>query len=125
MGNPFRSMLPRSVSRLQGLRGPLCQRAGSRTFSAAGEAFPFTKGIQYEGPKSTNVLAFKDYNADEVIMGKTMKEWCRFSVVYWHTFRGGGMDPFSYGAPTLAGGNRPWDDGTGSVENACRRADVA
>ncbi len=43
-------------------------------------------------------------------------------MVYWHTFRGGGMDPFSYGCPTLI---RPWDDGTNSIENAKRRVDVA
>jgi len=94
---------------------------GTRTI-ATSEAFPFIQKVQYEGPKSTNPLAFKDYNADEVIMGKTMADWCRFSVVYWHTFRGGGMDPFSYGCPTLI---RPWDDGTGTVENAKRRVDVA
>jgi len=67
-------------------------------------------------------MAFKDYNADEMIMGKPMKEWCRFAVCYWHTFRGGGMDPFSYGCPTL---ERSWDDGSASVENAKRRVDVA
>jgi xylose isomerase len=34
-----------------------------------------------------------------VILGKTMAEWCRFSVVWWHTFRWGGNDPF--GVATL------------------------
>lgn len=49
-------------------------------------------------------------------MGKTMREWCRFSVCYWHTFRGTGADPFGMG--TLV---RPWEDGSGSLENAKRR----
>lgn len=39
---------------------------------------------------------------------------------YWHTFRGVGLDPF--GGATIF---RPWEDGTNSVENATRRADVA
>jgi len=94
---------------------------GARSYATA-EAFPFVQKVQYEGPKSANPLAFKDYNADEVIMGKSMKEWCRFAVCYWHTFRGGGMDPFSYGCPTL---EREWDDGSNSIENAKRRVDVA
>merc|ERR1711908_245844 len=80
-------------------RSPMSAAKKPRT--APPEAFPFTKKIKYEGPGSKNRMAFKDYNADEVIMGKPMKEWCRFAVCYWHTFRGGGMDPFSYGCPSL------------------------
>ncbi len=76
--------------------------------------------IEYEGPGSKNPLSFKHYNADEVVEGKTMREHLRFSVCYWHTFRGTGADPF--GAGTL---QRPWDDGTESVENAINRVRVA
>jgi xylose isomerase len=83
-------------------------------------AFPDIGKIPYEGPKSTNPLAFRWYNPDEVVEGKTMAEHLRFSVVYWHTFRGTGSDPF--GAATLL---RPWDDGTPSLENAIRRVRVA
>ena len=83
-------------------------------------AFPDIPKIQYEGPQSQNPLAFRWYNPDEVVAGKTMKEHLRFTVVYWHTFRGTGSDPF--GAATL---QRPWDDGTESVENACNRARAA
>ena len=83
-------------------------------------AFPEIEKIQYEGPESRNPLAFRWYDENEVIEGKTMKDHFRFSVVYWHTFRGNGSDPF--GSPTLV---RPWDDGTESVENACNRARVA
>ncbi|NOX54927.1 MAG: xylose isomerase [Planctomycetes bacterium] len=82
--------------------------------------FPDVSKIEYEGPDSKNPLAFKHYNPDEVVDGKTMKEHLRFSVCYWHTFRGTGVDPF--GAPTMI---RPWDDGTDSLDNALRRVDVA
>lgn len=59
--------------------------------------------IPFEGPNSTNPLAFKRYDANKVIGGKTMAEHLRFAVCYWHTFRGNGADPF--GLPTM---NRPW-----------------
>jgi xylose isomerase len=83
-------------------------------------AFPEIEKIAYEGPDSKNPLAFHWYNEDEVVEGKTMKEHLRFSVVYWHTFRGTGSDPFGPGTMV-----RPWEDGTDSVENACNRARVA
>jgi xylose isomerase len=83
-------------------------------------AFPEISKIPYEGPQSKNPLAFRWYNAGEKVEGKTMAEHLRFSVVYWHTFRGTGSDPF--GAATML---RPWDDGSDSVENAQRRARVA
>jgi xylose isomerase len=83
-------------------------------------AFSDIPKISYEGPDSDNPLAFQWYNADEVIEGKTMRDHLRFSVVYWHTFRANGSDPF--GMPTL---NRPWDDGSESVENAVNRVRVA
>ena len=83
-------------------------------------AFPDITKISYEGPNSKNPLAFKHYNPDEVIEGKTMKDHLRFAVVYWHTFRGTGSDPF--GAGTM---HRPWDDGTNSVDNAINRVHVA
>ncbi|MFO0906024.1 MAG: xylose isomerase [Pirellulales bacterium] len=83
-------------------------------------AFADVPQIQYEGPQSKNPLAFRWYNPDEVVEGKTMKDHLRFSVVYWHTFRGTGSDPF--GSATML---RPWDDGTESVANACNRARVA
>ena len=84
-------------------------------------AFPeVTDRVPFEGPDSRNPLAFKHYNADEVIEGKSMREHLRFSVVYWHTFRGTGADPF--GSGTML---RPWDDASDSIENAQNRARVA
>jgi xylose isomerase len=84
------------------------------------EAFSNIKKIQYEGPKSKNPLAFKWYNPDEVIDGKSMRDHLRFSVVYWHTFRGMGADMFGSGTAL-----RPWEAATDSVENAKNRVRVA
>lgn len=81
-----------------------------------GEFFPAIPKIKYEGPNSKNPLSFKWYNAEEVILGKKMKDWMRFSVAFWHTFRGTGADPF--GAPTKMW---PWEDGTNSLAMAKRR----
>ncbi|MGC6441571.1 MAG: xylose isomerase [Rubripirellula sp.] len=83
-------------------------------------AFPDVPVIQYEGPQSDNPLAFRWYNPDEIVEGKTMKDHLRFSIVYWHTFRGTGADPFGPGTA-----DRPWDDGSESVANAQNRARVA
>ena len=52
-----------------------------------------------------NLLVFKHYNADEIILNKPMHEWLRFAVCYWHTFRGMGADMF--GTATL---ERLWDE---------------
>jgi xylose isomerase len=89
-----------------------------RTKSA--EAFPDIGKIEYEGSKSRNPLAFKDYDANAVIAGKTMREHLRFSVVYWHTWRNQLSDQFGVGTAV-----RPWDDGTNSIKNAERRVRVA
>lgn len=83
-------------------------------------AFPEIERIPYEGPESKNPLAFRYYNADEMVEGRTMRDHLRFSVVYWHTFRGQGSDPFGPGTAL-----RPWEDETDSVENAQNRVRVA
>lgn len=82
--------------------------------------FPDVNKIQYEGPDSTNPLAFAHYNAEEVVEGKTMRDHLRFSVAYWHTMRGTGADPFGPGCHV-----RPWEDGTDSVDMAIKRVRVA
>ena len=84
------------------------------------EAFPNISKIKYEGPKSKNPLAFKWYNPEEVVEGKSMKDHLRFSVTYWHTFRGMGADMF--GSSTAL---RPWEAANDSVDNACNRVRVA
>ncbi len=64
--------------------------------------------IKYEGPKSDNPFAFKFYNPEEKVGGKTMEEILRFSVAYWHTFTEDLSDPFGAGTAI-----RPWDKYTG------------
>lgn len=83
------------------------------------EFFPDVPKIQYEGPKSKNPLAFKHYNPDEVVEGQKMSDLMRFAVAYWHTMRGMGSDPFGPGTA-----DRPWEDGTDSVDMALTRVDV-
>ena len=82
-------------------------------------AFPEVKKIVYEGPESKNPLAFRHYNPDEKVEGKTMKDHLRFSAAYWHTMRGTGADPFGPGTAV-----RPWEGATDTVENAKKRAKV-
>ncbi|MFL3665257.1 MAG: xylose isomerase [Verrucomicrobiota bacterium] len=82
--------------------------------------FPKIKKIKYEGPDSKNPLAFKWYDENEIVAGKTMRDHLRFSVVYWHTFRNPLSDPFGAGTAF-----RPWDDGSESVKNAQKRVKVA
>jgi len=77
------------------------------------EFFSNVKKIQFEGKDSDNPLAFKYYNPDEVIGGKTMKDHLRFAVAYWHTFQGTGGDPFGPGTAI-----RPWDNITDPMELA-------
>ena len=76
--------------------------------------------IAYEGPGATNALAFRHYNPDELIDGKTMSAHMRFSIAYWHSFRGTGSDPFGPG--TIL---RPWEKGTDAVSIAKVRMDAA
>jgi xylose isomerase len=74
--------------------------------------------IKYEGPDSTNPLAFRFYNPDEMVGGKRMEDHLRFAVAYWHSFAWEGSDPF--GGRTF---DRPWfgDD----MAKAKIKADVA
>src|SRR6187399_2667528 len=83
-------------------------------------AFPEVERIKFEDAQSKNPLSFRHYNAEEKVGGKTMRDHLRFSVVYWHTFRGTGGDPFGPGCAV-----RPWEDGTDSVEMAVKRVRVA
>ena len=82
--------------------------------------FPTVATIAHEGPGSANPLAFRHYNPAEVIDGRTMKEHLRFSIAYWHAFRGVGSDPFGPG--TIC---RPWESGKDPVSVAKVRLDAA
>ncbi|MDY7215078.1 MULTISPECIES: xylose isomerase [Bacillus] len=76
----------------------------AQSHSSSINYFGSANKVVYEGKDSTNPLAFKYYNPQEVIGGKTMKEHLRFSIAYWHTFTADGTDVF--GAGTM---QRPWD----------------
>ncbi|MDN4503213.1 xylose isomerase [Alteromonadaceae bacterium BrNp21-10] len=76
--------------------------------------------IQYEGSSSSNPLAFKHYNPEEKILGKTMKEHLRFAACYWHNFCWDGADVF--GAGTFG---RPWLKAGDPMERAIEKANVA
>ncbi|WP_435132783.1 xylose isomerase [Formosa sp. A9] len=76
--------------------------------------------IKFEGKESDNPLAFKYYNPDQIVAGKTMKEWFKFSIAYWHTFCAKGGDPF--GTDTM---NFEWDNATDPIQAAKDKADAA
>lgn len=82
--------------------------------------FPNIPAIPYEGPTSKNPLAFRHYDPDEVIDGKTLSAQMRFSIAYWHSFRGVGSDPFGPG--TI---RRPWEQGKDALSVAKTRMDAA
>jgi xylose isomerase len=79
--------------------------------------------IGYEGPESTNPLAYRFYDPDEKVLGKRMEDHLRFAVAYWHSFAWEGGDPF--GGRTF---DRPWFAKAGAadtMELARLKADVA
>jgi xylose isomerase len=76
--------------------------------------------VRYEGPHSANPLAFRHYDADALVHGKTMAQHLRLAVCYWHTFVWPGSDVF--GQPTFM---RPWHSGGDELTMARRKADAA
>lgn len=76
--------------------------------------------IKYEGSTSKNLFSFKYYNPEELVLGKSMKEHCRFAMSYWHTLTYMGSDPF--GGATMA---RPWDNTEDSMKKAIERVHAA
>ncbi len=86
----------------------------------ASQFFKGVKKIKFEGRKSDNPLAFKWYDENKVVAGKTMKEHLRFAVSYWHTFCGTGGDPFGPGTK-----NFPWDRKRDALSRAYDKMDAA
>ncbi len=84
------------------------------------EYFKGIDKISYEGNKSDNPFAFKYYDENKLIAGKTMKDHFRFAVAYWHTFCGTGADPF--GLPTK---NFPWLQADDPIQQARDKMDAA
>ena len=76
--------------------------------------------IKFEGAESKNPMAFKWYDENRVVAGKTMKEYLRFAVAYWHTFCGTGGDPFGPGTQIF-----PWIGAADPMDAAKEKMDAA
>ena len=76
--------------------------------------------INYEGKESDNPLAYKYYNPERIVAGKSMRDHFKFAVAYWHTFGGQGSDPFGPGTQ-----NFPWDQPKDPMDAAKAKADAA
>lgn len=84
------------------------------------EYFKNVPVIRYEGCESDNPLAFRWYDANRVVAGKTMQQHLRFACAYWHSFCGTGADPF--GEPTHL---FPWNEYGDPLSRAKAKADAA
>ena len=91
----------------------------TQPFIGATEYFPGIGQIPYEGRSSDNPLAFKVYDPDRVIGGKSMREHLRFAACYWHTFCNAGHDPFGPGTRRF-----PWEKGD-AMASAEAKVDAA
>ncbi|MFM1914253.1 MAG: Xylose isomerase [Bacteroidota bacterium] len=84
------------------------------------EYFKGIDKIQFEGVDSDNPMAFKYYDENRIIAGKSMKEHLRFAIAYWHSFCGDGSDPFGPGTM-----HYPWDSASDYKTRAEDKADAA
>lgn len=82
--------------------------------------FPDIDAIKFEGPESDNPLAYRYYDPDRVVMGKTLRDHFKFSVCYWHTFCGAGADPFGPGTYVF-----PWQKESDPIARAKLKMDAA
>lgn len=82
--------------------------------------FDEIKKIQFEGKDTTSHLAFRYYEADRTVMGKTMAEHFKFAIAYWHTFSNTGGDPFGGGTKAF-----PWDSASTVEQRATDKMDAA
>lgn len=90
------------------------------TLNTDTEYFKGIGKISFEGQATDNPLAFRWYNADQVVAGKKMKDHLRFAGAYWHSFCGNGSDPF--GGPTHL---FPWDVKSDPIDRAKAKMDAA
>jgi xylose isomerase len=84
------------------------------------EYFKGVGRIPFEGRESKNPLAFKWYDENAVVAGRTMKEYFRFAVAYWHSFRASGLDPFGPGTRDM-----PWLEADDPITQAKQTMDAA
>ncbi|KAA5543437.1 xylose isomerase [Adhaeribacter rhizoryzae] len=82
--------------------------------------FPGIDQIKFEGRESNNPLAFKYYDENKMVGGKSLKDHFRFSVAYWHTFTGTGGDPFGPGTRVF-----PWATSSDAITCAKEKMDAA
>ncbi|HOO85012.1 MAG TPA: xylose isomerase [Prolixibacteraceae bacterium] len=81
--------------------------------------FPSVGQIKFEGKESKNPLAFRYYNPEKVVYGKTMAEWFKFSMAWWHTLCAEGGDPFGPGTQ-----KHPWVGAADALQAAKDKMDA-
>ena len=86
---------------------------------ATKEFFPGIGKIQFEGKESKNPMAFRYYDANKVVLGKTMAEWLKFSMAWWHTLCAEGADQFGGGTKTF-----PWNGAACPIQVAKDKVDA-
>lgn len=86
---------------------------------ATKEFFPGIGKIQFEGKESRNPMAFRYYDANKVVLGKTMAEWLKFSMAWWHTLCAEGADQFGGGTKTF-----PWNGAACPIQAAKDKVDA-
>ena len=84
------------------------------------EYFKGIEKIKFEGKDSKNPLAFKWYDEKKIINGKSIKDYFRFAVAYWHSFCGTGSDPFGSATRVM-----PWNEGADAITRAKNKMDAA
>lgn len=84
------------------------------------EFFKSVQKIKYEGRESDNPFAFKWYDENKVVAGKTLKEHFKFAMAYWHSMCNTGGDPFGSGTRPL-----PWNESSDVVDRAKNKMDAA
>lgn len=82
--------------------------------------FKYIPQIKFEGTGTDNPLAYRWYDENKIVAGKTMKDHLRFAVAYWHSFVGSGADPFGEATHLYL-----WNNKADAVERAKEKADFA
>ena len=91
-----------------------------KVITGSKEYFKNISQIKFEGPETDNPLAFRWYDENKMVAGKSMKDHLRYSCAYWHSFNGSGADPF--GEPTHI---FPWNEKSDAIERAKDKMDAA
>ena len=91
-----------------------------KVITGSKEYFKNVPQIKFEGVETDNPLAFRWYDENKMVAGKSLKDHLRFACAYWHSFNGSGADPF--GEPTHI---FPWNEKTDAIERAKDKMDAA